>query len=85
MPTPIVSPPNQSVVTATLVAGATPADSASSDSANLLHRPRRLRKSAGLRRMVRETVLSTADMILTYFAKDAALLLAENKSSGGSK
>ncbi|MEL6161661.1 MAG: porphobilinogen synthase [Cyanobacteria bacterium J06627_32] len=45
-------------------------NSSSSNSANLLHRPRRLRKSAGLRRMVRETVLSAADFIYPLFVMD---------------
>ena len=34
---------------------------------NLLHRPRRLRKSATLRSLVRETHLSSADFVLPFF------------------
>ena len=80
MPTPTVFSPDQSIVTTTPVADATLADSASSNSASsnsassssasLLHRPRRLRKSAGLRRMVRETVLSAADFIYPLFVME---------------
>ena len=44
--------------------------------------------AANAKKSIKEVALdneSGADMILTYFAKDAALLLAKNKSSGGSK
>ena len=65
-----VSSASQSVVTTTPVADTTPADSVSADSANLMHRPRRLRRSAGLRRMVQETVLSAADFIYPLFVME---------------
>lgn len=85
MPTQSAASPNESVVVATPAANATPTDpeSSRSDSANsissrsdssssvrLLHRPRRLRKSAGLRRMVQETVLSAADFIYPLFVME---------------
>ncbi|HEX8598486.1 MAG TPA: porphobilinogen synthase [Chloroflexia bacterium] len=40
------------------------------DTHNLPHRPRRLRRSATLRRMVRETVLSVDDFILPLFVTE---------------
>ena len=77
MSTQSVSYPSESVVPTASAADVKPTDSASSgpdsassDSANLLHRPRRLRKSAGLRRMVRETVLSAADFIYPLFVME---------------
>ena len=60
-----VSSESQPVVTTTPVADATPTDSAS-----LMHRPRRLRRTAGLRRMVRETVLTAADFIYPLFVME---------------
>jgi porphobilinogen synthase len=42
----------------------------------LIYRPRRLRRTPALRRMVQETHLTAnADLILTYFAKEVALML----------
>ncbi|MEL6490975.1 MAG: porphobilinogen synthase [Cyanobacteria bacterium J06621_3] len=69
MPTTSVSAQSQPVAP---VADATPTESASASakSANLLHRPRRLRASVGLRRMVRETVLSAADFIYPLFVME---------------
>ena len=77
MPTKSVSSPSESVVISAPAADATPTDSASassnsasSNSATLLHRPRRLRRTAGLRRMVRETVLTAADFIYPLFVME---------------
>lgn len=77
MPTTSVSSTSQSVVTTVPVAAAMPtgsdaASSTSGDSSStkLLHRPRRLRRSASLRRMVRETVLTAADFIYPLFVME---------------
>lgn len=65
MPITSVSSASQSAVAASTVADATP-----TDSARLLHRPRRLRRTGGLRRMVRETVLTAADFIYPLFVME---------------
>lgn len=74
MPITSVSSENQSVVMRASAADATPTDSASNsvspDSVGLLHRPRRLRRTAGLRRMVQETVLTAADLIYPLFVME---------------
>ena len=67
---------SQSAATPAPVAAAMPtdsaaaADSASADPASLIPRPRRLRRTAGLRRMVRETVLTAADFIYPLFVME---------------
>ncbi|MEO0743282.1 MAG: porphobilinogen synthase, partial [Bacteroidota bacterium] len=40
--------------------------------APLLHRPRRLRRSPALRRLVRETRLSVDDLVLPLFVEDGS-------------
>jgi porphobilinogen synthase len=45
-------------------------DKTTADSPPLLHRPRRLRRSTTLRRMVRETILSADDFILPLFVTE---------------
>ena len=47
------------------------------------HRPRRLRKSAPLRRMVRENVLTTSDLIYPLFAVPGEGFAQEVKSMPG--
>ena len=70
MPITSVSSTSQSVATTAPVANASPTDSVSADSVSLMHRPRRLRRTAGLRRMVRETVLTAADFIYPLFVME---------------
>jgi porphobilinogen synthase len=47
------------------------------------HRPRRLRKTAQLRRMVRENVLTTSDLIYPLFAVPGDGFAQEVKSMPG--
>ncbi|MBE9062612.1 porphobilinogen synthase [cf. Phormidesmis sp. LEGE 11477] len=70
IPAPLVSSPSQSVEIDDSNASASSTDSVSSDSIGLMHRPRRLRRTAGLRRMVQETVLSAADFIYPLFVME---------------
>ena len=72
----------KSVVTTAVASEVKPVDSASSSSGldgssadssgsvDLLRRPRRLQRTAGLRRMVRETVLTAADFIYPLFVME---------------
>ena len=50
---------------------------------SLLNRPRRLRRTAGLRRMVRETTLSAADMIAPLFIAEGQNVLRPISSMPG--
>ena len=50
---------------------------------NLLNRPRRLRRTAGLRRMVRETTLSAADMIAPLFIAEGQNIVRPISSMPG--
>ena len=74
MPTQSVSSSSESVQSGSVVTTALASDAKSPDAAsssvNLLHRPRRLRRTAGLRRMVRETVLTAADFIYPLFVME---------------
>ncbi|MEM7795698.1 MAG: porphobilinogen synthase [Cyanobacteria bacterium P01_C01_bin.118] len=69
-----ISPTSAPPQTATGVAEATveaaPADNASSNTGGQVHRPRRLRRTGTLRRMVRETVLTAADLIYPLFVME---------------
>jgi porphobilinogen synthase len=48
-----------------------------------IHRPRRLRSSSQVRRMVRETVLTTSDLIYPLFAVPGSAIAKEVKSMPG--
>ncbi|MDQ7001425.1 MAG: porphobilinogen synthase, partial [Ghiorsea sp.] len=50
---------------------------------DLTHRPRRLRKTANLRRMVRETTLSVNDLIYPIFVDEGIYMAVEVKSMPG--
>ncbi|MEM8640512.1 MAG: porphobilinogen synthase [Cyanobacteria bacterium P01_G01_bin.54] len=66
----ISSPPLQPVANATEVPLANGTDVANASTYSLVRRPRRLRRTDGLRRMVRETVLRVDDLIYPLFVME---------------
>lgn len=67
---PISSPPLQPMANAAEVTLGPEADLASASTSAPVHRPRRLRRTDALRRMVRETVLTAADLIYPLFVME---------------